>query len=180
MEIINETVHEVLGKIYCIADEKGHPWQWIKKESIKVFNFKTKEIIIKFNFTLYNKRFKYKEICKNAAENSNIGISKSYKEFFSDIKNIENEFYEAFKRGDLEEVLDMDINFDEVNKVEDLYKFIEVKEVRIYNGGYSIIMSTAWSEKNIGIERWDIFSDGNWYNVNLECEIEPIEMDYDD
>lgn len=180
MNIINEINHETLGKIYCIADENWHPWQWIKKENIKIFNIEIKEIIIKFGFYCFNKLFQCNEICKDDAENINKEITNSYKEFLKDIKNIENEFYEAFKRGDLEEVLDMDISAEGVNKVEDLYKFIDVKEVRIYNGGYSVIMSTTWSEYEIGIERWDIFSDESWYNVNLECEIEPVEMDYDD
>lgn len=179
MDIINEINHETLGKIYCVADKNGCPSEWLKKENIKIFNIKTREIMIKFNFFCFNKLFKYKESRKSVAENVNKGISDSYKEFLKDIKNIENEFYEEFKLGELEEVLDMDINVKGVNKVEDLYKFIDVKEVRIYNGGYSVIMSTTWSEDEIGIERWKIFSDDSWYNVNLECEIEPVEMDYE-
>lgn len=180
MNIINEINHEVLGEIYCIADEKGYPWQWIKKEDIKIFNAQTKEVILKFDFSCFNKLFEYKQSQKSVAESINKGISDAYKEFLKDIKNIEDEFYKACKRGDLEEVLDISISLEEVYKAEELYKFIEVKEVRIYNGGYSVIMSTAWSKEGVGIERWDIFSDDSWYNVNLESEIEPIEMDYNE
>lgn len=177
MNIINTIKHEKLGNINCIEDEDGNPFKWIQNKEIKLFSNQLKNIIIQFNFYCFNKLFEYEESDSYTAQILNENISNSYNDFLSNREEIEKEFYRCYKE-EIEPNLE-EVNRDEnIIKNEDLYRFVEIKEVRIYADGFAVIIKTPWYDEEIGVEK-KIKGDGKgWLDVSFESSIEPVEMDY--
>ncbi|MBU3107985.1 hypothetical protein [Clostridium gasigenes] len=179
MDIINTIKHEKLGIINCIADEDGYPLAWIKNKEVNLFSNKLKNIVIKFNFYCFNKVFKYEESDRYTAQKLNENISKLYKDFLNSREEIEKEFYRCYKE-------EIKPNLDEVSREEiiinskDMYKFVEIKEVRIYSDGFAVIIKTPWYDEELGVEKKIEKNGESWMDVSFESSIEPVEMNYND
>lgn len=177
MKVINEINHKILGKIVCIEDQNENPLMWMKNMNLKLFSKNEVNVNICFNFYCFNKNFKYDSFWNNKAENIEKEICLTYKKFLSEIKKVECEFYEYFKDYYFDE-FDPDITKQDINVASevDLYKYVDVVEVRIMTNSYSIIIRTPWEEDKIGII---VYNDEDGITVNYESEVEPVEMDYE-
>lgn len=156
----------------------------MKKDWISLFGNKLEEIEVYFDFTCYNKFFRYDESDKSFALEINSSISKVYKYVIENLKKIEDDFFAYYKmetQYDLEEWEEEEnIKLVRINNKEDLYKYIKTIEIRIYADGFSVIIKTPWDTENWGYSKREIFrEDGGWESLNQESEVDPVEMDYD-
>lgn len=175
MKVLNELQHKYLGHICCIQDENGDPLEWIKSQEISIFNKKDELLKISFNFFCFNKNFEVNEVFEDIAKNVEYNIVKYYELFLKDKKEIEETFLKWFEK-DVKIILE---DKKAIKSKEDLYKLIEIVEVRIFTDGYAVILETPWNDELLGIEK-KIFEDGKEFiSMQLECDIDVVEMDYD-
>ncbi|AGF55360.1 hypothetical protein B0P06_000552 [Clostridium saccharoperbutylacetonicum] len=175
MEILNEIEHKYLGNICCVADEDGNPFEWSKVKSITIFNRNYESVKISFNFFCFNKYFEVNEVFEDIAENVDKSIVENYKLFIDDKKEIEEIFFEWFKR-DVECILE---DKESMSNKENIYALIKIVEVRIFTDGYAVIFETPWHDELLGIEK-KVFEDGaEDISIQLESDIDVVEMDYE-
>lgn len=174
MEILNQIEHLKLGCISCIADENGYPYEWSKIQSIKIFLKEFKDIKISFNLFCFDKNFEVNEAFKDISKITEESLVKYYNKFFNDRDEIEH----VFNKWYIENVKPILEGEGISQSIEEAYKLIKIIEVRIFTDGYAIIFETPWHDELLGIEK-KFFEDGEEeMYMQLECDIEVVEMDY--
>lgn len=168
MNIINEIKHDQLGDIFCVADENGNPLEWAKNEKVKLFSDKYSNIKISFNLFCFNKDFKFDDEFDDIAIDVERKIVYYYEIFLKDKNEIENVYYEWYRKN-----IKKDIDNEKMNES------VNIKEVRVFTNGYAVIIETSYNDELLAIEKV-IFEDGDYdISMQMESDIEVVEMDYE-
>ncbi len=188
MIILNKYNHKKLGEICCIGEDEEHPVCWMKKVKLRAFSDVEEEWEANLNFFCYDINFERRgsKLLDIYAANVEEDVIKSYYQMLEGIEDLEkefvrfynscefeDEFYPYFKEETFTEELPI------VNKIEDIYPYIEDKRLCVYHNGFAIALKLKFSWMSIMIEKTDIFEEDGGYAFTQTIETAtPVSMNY--
>ena len=172
MKILKRYNHEKLGEIYCIGPEQDEPYCWMKKEKLKVFSESYEEMEVYLDFYCFDINFERKGspyYMKNT-ENVEREVVTSYYELLKGCEELEEEFIRYYNRCEFrdeyypyykEESFTEELPI--VNKIEDIYPYIEEKNVCVYFDGFAVALKLKFGWMAIMIRKTIIFDENGGY-----------------
>ena len=172
MEILNTYQHAKLGEIYCVGEDENTPVCWMKKEKLKVFSDKYEEVDVFLDFYCFDINFErtgsayYLKQTETAEEE----VVSSYLELLKGAEELEQEFiryynscefrdeyYPYYKENDYTNELPT------IEKIEDIYPYIEEKNVCVYFDGFAVALKLKFGWMSLMIRKTNIFDEDGGY-----------------
>lgn len=159
MKIVNQVNDNILGNIFCVAQEDGRLKGWAKKYSIQ----ENQEIWVYLNLYFVNLNFEYEDCYANALTQLKQGIKTNLDRIESSKKTLIGDIVDTFYD-------ERDYHgYDE--KIHD--NQIKIEEIRVFKYNYSVIFSIDTIDEVFAFE-----VEENRKSINYEEQSEIVSMVY--
>ena len=172
MIILNAYKHENLGELFCVGHDKNSPSCWMKKDKLRIFSNEVEDVEVYLDFYCFDINFErngspsyikrtegveeevissYYELLKGTGE-----LEKEFIRYYNSCE-FKEEYYPYYKDETFEDDLPI------VNKIEDIFPYIEEKKVCVYFDGFAVALKLKFGWMSIMIRKTDIFDGSGGY-----------------